>query len=524
MLRKRPRILLTAVIVATAVSVALAGCTAASGPGSTASAAPKPTSGGSIAIGGLATSALDPGQLGYSTQSQAYTDQIFGSLFLPPLKTGDKVRPGVATGYKYNSDNTQLTLTLRSGAKYQDGTPVDADSVVWNLKRWGAPGMTSAQYFTEVSSIVADGTDKVVISFDKPFTLLIDAFAYTPAGYLGSETAFNKLGADGFNTAPVGAGPFKVDTVQPGQELDLVKADTYWDAKHVYLAKVSWINSGNDPQSSLVKLQSGAIQSVTFATTNTSPEVLKQGEQDPSLTELRTASTGYAILPVNTFAAPFNDLKARQAISYCMDRESIAKNAMQGYATPSYVISGDSDYLTKWQDGKGLNPYQFSVSKGKKLVTELGGLSFDIVTNADSPILDALQQQWSTCGITAKIDIRSDYLNQVQAGTYQMSFTVASQRTYNPAMTTAYQDPTTANDKFGFNDSQVTSGINEAKGLVEGAQAKALWVKVWKRVAELAVSIPVVASPRFVFSTKCLQGVDTAGNSAGGYVNAYLTC
>ncbi|MBO9627746.1 MAG: hypothetical protein J7484_15415, partial [Microbacterium sp.] len=186
-------------IVATTAAVGagalvLAGC-AGGGTGTpsgepTASAAP--TAGGEIVVGGLTTAALDPGQLGYSNQSRAWTTPILGSLFLPPLKAGEDIRPGVALSYEYNDDATEFTIHLREDAKYNDGTPIDADSVVWNLQRNTAKGLSSSQYFQYVDSVTATDDTTVVIEFSQPYGLLPEALAFTTTGYLASPTALKE--------------------------------------------------------------------------------------------------------------------------------------------------------------------------------------------------------------------------------------------------------------------------------------------------------------------------------------------
>jgi len=507
----------------TLASFLVAGCAPPqTGAPVTDSATSKPVDGGVILVGGLATKALDPGQVGFGTQSLPWTHPIYGSLFEPPNDPGGDIKPGLATGYEYSDDNLQLTITLREGLKFQDETPLDADAVVWNFNRHIKNVTREAQFFVDVASVKAASPVKVVVTFSRPQQILLDALAYAPSGFIASPTSFERMGADAFNISPVGAGPFKITRVDPGQELVLEKADTFWDADNVHLDGITFINTGPDPQAALVQLQSDSIQSITWAGTYTSAAVLSAAQKDSALTVIAGPSTRMLILPVNAFSPPFNDLRARQAINYCMDREAIATHISDGFAQPAYVLSGDSLALKKWEDGRDLNPLRPDVDKGKKLVDELGGLAFTIVTPLSTEILPALQQQWAKCGINAQVQRTDDWLSLVQSGKYQATMAILGNDSYNPASgSTSYVDPAAANNRYGFRDEKVWNNILKAKGTPDQGKAIALWHEIWSSLAENGFVNPIVSGPQYVVVSADLQGV-TPSRGYGDFTHAWL--
>jgi peptide/nickel transport system substrate-binding protein len=511
-----------ALLAAAVASIVLAAC-GGSSTTSTNGGAPKP--GGSITVGGLVTSLLDPGQPGYSAQSAPIAAHIFGTLFLPAASPKGDVQPNLATGYGYNADKTVLTLKIRPDVKFSDGTPMDVAAVVWNLRRYDSPSSLNHQYFGSVSSIDA-GSDPntVVVRFKSPYTLLPTALASTATGFMASKTALEKLGPEKFNLQPVGAGPFKVTTVDPGNKLVLAKSDQYWDKTHVYLDKVTYLNTGTDPSASYVNLQSGAIQAIQFSGTTIAAGVVTQALNNKNLKVEKTPNTFYAILPINTFKAPFNNLDARQALAYCTDRETITKNVTQGLTTPAYVLSGtDSFYL---KDGvnaaKSLNPINYDVQKGSALVKQLGGLSFTMIVQANSDIIAGLQQQWAQCGIKATITVSNNYLTSIQNGSYQASYTTVPNLSYNPTLWTTYQDPMTPQGKFGFKDADITDMIDKAKTLSDEAELENLWHQIWTAESKLAVDIPILSAPNYIAVAKCLDGVET--QLGAQYTHGYLAC
>jgi peptide/nickel transport system substrate-binding protein len=498
------------------------GSSPASAPASVA-ASGTPVAGGKITVGGLATQALDPGQATFSSQSRPWVLPVFSSLFSPPAKAGDDYGPGLATGYKYSADHKTLTITLRPGLKFSDGTPLDAAAVVWNFNRYVTNHTREAQFFAYVTSTKATNPTTVTVTFSQPQTLLLDAMSDSSTGFMASPTAFQKMGANAFDAAPVGAGPFKISSADPGQQLVMVKNDLYWDAAHVYLAGLTWQNTGPSAQAWLTDLQANSIQSVPMFGAFTPPAVLSAVKNNTSFTLIQGQSTNVSILPVNTFKAPFNNLEARQAINYCIDRQSLATNVMQGFATPSYVLSGpDSQALTGWQQGQTLNPLAYNVAKGTQLVKALGGLSFTISTNESSPVLTALQQQWAQCGIKASINLTDNYLSLVQDGNYQAAYTANVNASLNPAGSTNYLDPNAINNKFGWKDASIWSLVQQAKGTTDVDQSTALWHKIWTGLAQNGFVNPLISSPEYVASTSKLQGA-VVESGVPDYTHAWLS-
>lgn len=521
-----------AAITAAAAIIGLAACggsgsSSAGGGGgaaSTGGASGTPKAGGSITVGGLLTQLLDPGQAGYSAQSGPIDAQIFGTLFLPPATPTGPIQPNLATGYTYSDGNKVLTITLRPGVKFSDGSPMNVAAVLWNLNRYNTPASLNHQYFTAVSSIKAgSAANTVQITFKQPYTLLPTALASTAAGYMASPTSFKSLGASKFALQPVGAGPFKVASVNPGNKLTLTKSADYWDASHVYLNQVTYLASGTD-SSSYVDLQSGAIQSYQFPGTSITATVVSEALNNPSLHVTKTPSTFYSIMPIDTFKAPFNNVAARQALAYCTDRPTITQNVTMGLTQPAYILSGaQSSFLTDGiNTAKTLNPLPYDVAKGTALVKQLGGLSFTLIEQTPSDIVTALQQQWSQCGIHANISILNSYLTNIENGTYQIAYTTVPNLSFNPLLWTTYQNQQTPQGKFGFADAQITSMINQAKTLTDTTQLQTLWHQIWTREAQLVVDLPILTAPNYIAAAKCLQGVES--ELGAQYTHAYLSC
>lgn len=466
----------------------------------------EPTAGGTLMIGGLRSKAYDPGVPTYSSQARPQAFAVYSSLF--QLTETGEVGPELASGYEYSDDDLQLTITLRDDLVFADGTPLDAEAVIWNFQRYIDNETREAQFFQFVTDIDATDDATVVVTFSQPQGVLLDALATSSSGFMISQAALAQMGADAFSAAPVGAGPFKIESVDPGQEIHYVKNDLYWDAEHVYLDGIDWLDTGNDAQGWLTNLQSGAIQSVAMDGNFTAASVLTAIDGDSTLQLQSGIGTYVAVLPVNTFHAPFDDIRARQAVNYCMDREAIADSVMRDWASPAFVLGGDTWALDDWEEGKALNPIHPDVEKGTALVEELGGLRFTVTaTSLVTTLLTALQQQWAECGIDAQLQFTDDYLTMVQNGNYEATMIINSNAALNPASFTGLLDPNEANNKFGWRDETIWSMVQEAKGTVDETKATELWHKIWAALDENGFVNPILSAPTYTASTTKLHGV-----------------
>lgn len=509
--------------------LAVSACSSAGGSstGNTGTASPKP--GGAITLGGFNFRELDPGQAGYISGGNAYLLPVYGSLFMPAPGTGRGVVPSLATGYSFSDSASVLTIKLRHNLKFQDGTALDAAAVVWNLQRYSTPQSTNNQYLNTATSITATAPDQVTIKFSQPNSPIIEAFANTSAGFMASPSAFQRMGAANFGVSPVGAGPFEIKSTVPFQTTVLGKASTYWDAKHVYLDQITLKNTGTDQNVQYTDLASGALQETQFSGITAPPSVIAQAKSNTQLKSKTSPNVQYDLLPMNTFVAPFNNQMAREAVSYCMDRDAIANDLQQGYATPAYVLSGtDGDFFPAGgvKGAKSLTPYPYNVSKGKAIVQSLGGLSFEVqvYTELGQTMATALAQQWSQCGIKAKItNVQPPaFLTNVGTGAYQMGLT-QSGGAASPELWTTYQTPTTPLGKYGFRDADMLSLIHQTYATTDPAKLTQLWKQIWQRENTLAVDLPLVSSGSYVFYNKCLGNLNFYGSGID-FTHAYLTC
>jgi peptide/nickel transport system substrate-binding protein len=160
--------------------------------GSASAASTHPHRGGTLNIAdvGLSWTTLDPALEGANA---ANTFPILSLIYEGLFTTTPQgiVEPALATSYSYNANRTVLTLNLRKGVKFQDGTPFNSSAVVFNLDRETAASSASSciAYFTTVTSITTAGTYKVHINFSSPYGPMISELAGQSCFLMVSPTA-----------------------------------------------------------------------------------------------------------------------------------------------------------------------------------------------------------------------------------------------------------------------------------------------------------------------------------------------
>jgi peptide/nickel transport system substrate-binding protein len=484
-----------------------------------------------IVVGGYNYKTLDSGaSSGYIGRAAQIGYDIFATLFDPPAAAGGEPVPDLATGYKYSADLMSLTVDLRPGVTFHDGTPFDADAVVFNVLRYRDNSSPASQYVQVVDKVETVTPAQVKFTFKAPNANFISIMTFGYAAFIGSPTAI-KADAKAYGLKPVGAGPFKVESHKPGEELVLTKFDKFWDAGKVNLTEIRYITTSADAQVAYQHVVSGSVDSVQVSGSSTPPNTLTEADNNDAISFLAGPDNSYTFLPINTYKAPFNRLEARQAIDYCTDRESIAKNVQGGWAKPAYVVAGpDSDYYPEGGvDGaRKIFPYSYDPAKGKELVQQLGGLEFSLINIGGQyqVIAQAMAQQWTECGMKVQVQtVDGPALAEAYAnGNYQMAY-APNGGLNDPSFYRTFQVPNTPQGSNGFARAhpEIPKLIDSANGTADKVRLKEIWGKVFSQVNQLAVTIPVISAPNYYFQDKCLEGVglNLFGSTFRG---ARLTC
>jgi ABC-type transport system substrate-binding protein len=318
--------------------------------------------------------------------------------------------PGLAESWELG--DTSATFKLRRGVKFHDGSDFNADAVAWNAQQWMQhPKSLAKDNLIGVDSqnpatVVDDYTLKINLSAPNGALLAALSDASRNTG-IASKAAFESMGGDALNLHAVGTGPFVFEQFQSGSQLSVTRNPNYWDkdadgSPIPYLDKVVYRFVPNDSVR-LTEMRSGNADITDTILGRDS--ITAKGDSSLVYLEDPTLGTRYRFF-FNGQKGPFKDnLKLRQAVSYAIDRDAIAKavGAGVGVAQKYDLTKGALGY------DETAPFYTFDLDKAKSLFAQSGapnGLQIDLVVitrEADQLQAQIIQQMLEKIGIKAEI-------------------------------------------------------------------------------------------------------------------------
>jgi peptide/nickel transport system substrate-binding protein len=340
--------------------------TTAASAGASESAAPSGSPLASIKEGGTLIVGLpgdmveaDPSLVSDSNSSYIQLNVIEGLLGIKP-GTLSTVIPVLATDLPtVSSDGLTYTFKLRQNVKFHDGTPFNADAVVYNyMRQKNAPKALQDAYnyyFGAVFGWGADSNLKAVTKVDdftvtftlgQPQSNFIIAQAPLPQFGIQSPTALKAGDADnpdpakspyaqgqgGTGKSMVGTGPFMYKEWTPNDHVTIVKNPNYWDSANAAHLDTVTFKPYADQSAELNALQAGDIDlaqtiapnDIAALKTNSQFQVIDRGE-----------SCNIGNLEMNDKTPPFNNQHIRTAIAYALNKPSYIQAFYAGLADPA---------------------------------------------------------------------------------------------------------------------------------------------------------------------------------------------
>ncbi len=400
-MRLRTGYLTTAIALLAAVITACSsgGGSSSSTSGTTSSSSQTPQQGGTLdyVVSGLLSQwdrGLDPASGGAAPAT--FEDAIFGQLFrLTP--TGG-IEPILASGYTVSDGGTVITISLRPGVKFQDGTPFNAQAVAWNINR----DLSTPCVCSPVTSwpplakngITTPDTQTVVLHFTRPYAAVMATLIGSSVNHIASPAAVQKMGEKQFQLMPVGAGPFQIVSNVVDSSITLKRYPGYWEKGRPYLDGLVFKVTGND-ETAYEALQAGSGQATQMVT----PQIIKQVSANPAFSVVVAKGTSPTLIQLNTAVPPFNNKLAREAIYYATDAAAIRDHLFDGMfpVAESFLGPGGLFYQPTVPGYPAYN-----LAKAKQIVSSLGGLNITLFgpnDPANAATVTALQSMWQQAGI-----------------------------------------------------------------------------------------------------------------------------
>jgi peptide/nickel transport system substrate-binding protein len=284
----------------------------------------QPARGGTLRVGiatGGSTDALDPGSWEAEFMIfQAHTR----NNFLTEIAADGSLVPELATGWEATPDATVWTFNIREGVQFHSGHILTAEDVAASINHHRGPDSTSA-----AAPIVAGITDITTDGMNVIFTLEAGNadFPFLMSDYHLPILPAQADGTIDPNTTD-GCGPFRMDNIEFGVRADYTRHDGYWKEGLPYFDAIEQILIFDDAarQNALI---SGEVDYIDAVDLNTVALL----ERAPGINVLAVTGTQHYGFPMDTRAAPFDDVNVRLALKYSINRQQMVDTILNGYGT-----------------------------------------------------------------------------------------------------------------------------------------------------------------------------------------------
>jgi len=429
---------------------------------------------------------------------QGIYQSVFDQFILqqPDLKPA----PGLLTEWGWNDDKTKVTMTVREGVTWHDGSPFTAEDVAWSLTRAAdeKTGNPIQFIWSTLANIKAEGN--TVTADVARFEPTIFKWMYFLTGYVLPKAYYEKVGAEGFEAAPIGTGPYMVDKFERNAFVRLKANANYWGGKPEF-------------DTVTIKFVPDAAARVAEVESGNSHVTLEMPYEEYD--RLKTTLNGSAA-PVSDIGMIFlNDTdvmldpNVRKAAAHAIDKQAIIDRLLSGYGvkidtleTPQYDAY-DAGIAVPYDEAKAIellaasgyspdNPVKFKIQTTKGFKPK------------DYEMIQAIVGLWRKVGIEAEIEVYEIAKHYELRAADQL----APAAFYNWGNSVG--DPTTSTGfaMFGPSPHSVWDG-EDLIGMIgplwgEADEAKRIegWKAVDRFVAENALVIPLLQYVQPILSAK----------------------
>ena len=306
--------------------------------------------------------------------------------------------PGLATEWAFSDDGLTLTLNLREGVEFHDGSAFDAEVVKANLERAKTvEGSTAVGSLASIDTVEVVDPLTVALHLSRPDAGLVGILSDRPGMMISPEG----LTADDLDAVPAGSGMYEVTDYRPNDRIVLERFDGYWDPDAAGVRRLTMLTM-QDEQARLNALQTGELDITTV-----SPATIDAADALDGFTVHPQSGLTFRFLQLNRARSEFGDVRVRQAMNFAIDRQAIADGLFFGYAVPT-VQPFPEGYWAHSPEAEDAYPHD--PDEARDLLAEAGlpdGFEFELIIPSGAAevttLAEAVQEQLAEVGITMKL-------------------------------------------------------------------------------------------------------------------------
>jgi peptide/nickel transport system substrate-binding protein len=276
---------------------------------------------------------------------------------------GNAAAPSLAESWTLSPDKLTYEFKLRPGVKFHNGEPLTSEDVKFSFERYR--GASQKVLKDSVASVETPDPQRVQFRLKAPWPDFITFYSSaTGAGWIVPKKYVEKVGEDGFNKAPIGAGPYKFVSFVPGLELTVEAFEGYWrktpKIKRLVLKVIP------DETTRLAALKRGEVD-IVYAING---ELARELERTKGLTLKPAVVQGpfWLYFPEQwNEKSPWSDIRVRQAAYHAIDHKTINQALTLGHSRITGSIIPDI-FEHYWQPPTPV----FDQAKARKLLAEAG--------------------------------------------------------------------------------------------------------------------------------------------------------
>ncbi|HWQ93860.1 MAG TPA: ABC transporter substrate-binding protein [Clostridia bacterium] len=413
-----------------------------------------------------------------------------------------RIVPALAAGWEFADGGRTVTLTLRKGALWHDGTPVTAEDVRIHFKRWlELPEYAWIHSSERVQELVAEGPDRLRITLSEPYALLPDLCAIRPCAVGGPGC----LDRQGEWVHPVGSGPFRFvelrekgrvhrlqrvraagEPVKPGDVIDLVPFDA----------------ERTEEQEPFEMFRRGRLDMLVDGWKSCIPRehvAWLRGKPGVHVQEAPGSVLHYVSFRLE---GPTADKNLRQHVAAAFDRAALIQQVEGGYADATH--SWTAPTVKTWPQ----IPIPRPAGMEPRLERPLRLLGFqDHFRPRERALCDTLAAQLKQAGIPVTVELKAgeDYKQAVAGGQYDLRTEITWGVPYDPDMSVKarflpppFTRPTGAGNRFFGVDPRAETLARQIAATADENDRLPLYNRMQRLLSEEALVVPLYVPRRVV--------------------------
>jgi len=277
---------------------------------------------------------------------------------------GYKMGPSLAESWTESPDGKTFEFKLRPGLKFHNGDPLTADDVKFSFERYKGAGASILQSYVQQVEVVSPLVVRFHLKEPWPDFMTYYGTTASAAGLVLPRKYLSQVGDDGFRKHPIGAGPYKFVSHQPGVEVVLEAFPGYW--RRVPNVKTLVMRSVPEATTRAVILKSGEAD-ISFVLDGDDAADIRRDSR------FQVVASKHASIFWIEFAeqwdpkSPWHDKRLRLAVNHALNRQKINEAACLGFCPPAgVVVPRVMDFALQ------VEPPAYDPAKSRQLLAEAG--------------------------------------------------------------------------------------------------------------------------------------------------------